>query len=390
MWVIIDILDILLFSVAAIAVAYLLFFCITSTRYGRVEPGITRKKGRFLIITTGTSADTGIEDTIKSVIKQEYDKKDFDLVVVGNKMTPLQAIKLAQYPITLLTNNDEDSTKSQAQKYAIQNLRTMKVYDAVILIDPDETVPTDFLIEVNKVLQTGQRFFQLHRRPQNINTTAAILSSTMEEINNSIFRKGHVVIGMPSSLIGSSVVLDYNWFKQNVAKIDAKNEEKSLESLLIRDKIFVDYIDDVCVYVRPIENRYEIADKRKRWMENKFSTFLSNVKQLLPAMLHMNRDLADKLFQWIMVPRILLMALIIGMSLLMPFIYFTLAIKWWVMLLLITFGFALATPDYLVTDEWIKSFLNAPILLASSVYNILFNNIVTRKLFAPIRKIRKK
>ena len=72
-----------------------------------------------------------------------------------------------------------------------------------------------------------------------------------------------------------------------------------------------------------------------------------------------------------LIPRTIMMALIMMMSCVLPFIYFTLAIKWWILLAFIGFVFALATPDYLVDKNWDKSFLKAPFIILSSFYNIL-------------------
>lgn len=378
MWEILTTLDIILFVIIAIPVAYLLFFSITSTRYQKVDTGITRKKGRYLFIVTTTSADTEVENTVKSILKQEYDTKDFDLIVVGDKLSPLQSLKLAQYPITLLCINSEDGTKSQAQLHGIKNHKSMKIYDMVILMNSNEIIPTNFLNEVNKVQQAGIQFFQLHRKPISTSSEASILSCTIEEINNSIFRKGHVAIGMPSALSSSAMVLDYNWYKNNAEKIDKNDGEKSMEALLLKQDIFIDYIDDICVYVTPMKSTAELTSQRKRWMDSRLSTLFTNLRQLLPALLHWNINLSDKLFQWIMIPRIIMMAIIILMSVGLPFIYFTMALKWWAILLIITFAFALATPDYIVDEKWTGSFKQVPKLVLSSVYNLLFQNKVTK------------
>lgn len=383
MWIIITIFDILLFAIVVPTVVYLLFFSFIATRYERIETGMTRKKGRFFIITTVTMQDKDIEDCIKSVVRQDYDAKDYDHIVVGIGLTPLQAMKLAQFPITLLNLKDANLTKSEAQKYAMQNHHSMKIYDLIIFLDPNETVQEDFFTEVNKVLQAGIRFFQLHRRPLHTKTHAAILSCTMDEINNSIFRKGHVACGMPSALSSSATALDYEWYKNNVDKISESDGEKSTEALLLKQHIFVDYIDDVCVYNRSASSHAEIAQQRRTWMKSRLSTLLVNLKQLLPALLHWNLNMSDKIFQWIMVPRLLLMAIIVFMSITLPFIYFTMVIKWWLIFLVVTFTFAVATPDYIVDKEWTRSMLHLPILLAGSIINAILS-------FTSIKKIIKK
>ena len=50
----------------------------------------------------------------------------------------------------------------------------------------------------------------------------------------------------------------------------------------------------------------------------------------------------------------------IFMSIVLPFIYMTIVIKWWILGAIALFIFALTTPDYLVAEMWEKTFLRDP------------------------------
>ena len=58
------------------------------------------------------------------------------------------------------------------------------------------------------------------------------------------------------------------------------------------------------------------------------------------------------------------------MSIVLPFIYLTLAVKWWVIGAVILFAFALATPDYLVDKNWDYDFVRAPLVSLGGLLNI--------------------
>ena len=87
-----------------------------------------------------------------------------------------------------------------------------------------------------------------------------------------------------------------------------------------------------------------------------------------------------------MLPRIIMMGVIMLMSLILPFIYFTLAIKWWVLFLLVTFAFALGTPDYLVDKEWTKSMLIFPVIFLQTGMRLVWQNPVMQKLGSVMKK----
>jgi hypothetical protein len=55
------------------------------------------------------------------------------------------------------------------------------------------------------------------------------------------------------------------------------------------------------------------------------------------------------------------MAIIVVMCVVLPFIYFTLCIKWWIVAFFAGLSFALATPDEFVDDHWDEDFLLLPI-----------------------------
>jgi peptidoglycan/LPS O-acetylase OafA/YrhL len=63
------------------------------------------------------------------------------------------------------------------------------------------------------------------------------------------------------------------------------------------------------------------------------------------------------------------MGIIILMSLIMPFIYFTLALKWWALFAIVLLIFALATPNYLVDEKWDKTFYLIPIIFLCSLFS---------------------
>ena len=61
-----------------------------------------------------------------------------------------------------------------------------------------------------------------------------------------------------------------------------------------------------------------------------------------------------------LLPRTTMMGIMILMSIILPFIYMTLVIKWWILTAFVLFIFALVTPDYLIDEVWEHSFLRSP------------------------------
>ena len=270
-------------------------------------------------------------------------------------------MRLAQYPITLLTPNFAESTKAKSLQYAILNLPEFKIYDVVVILDGDNIVDTEFLANVNNAYETAAtKAIQMHCISRNRDTAAARMDAVFEEINNNIFRKGHINLGLSSALAGSGVAYDFEWFKENVMLAKTAGEDKELEALLLRQGVFIDYFDNIYVYGEKKRTTTTLNEQRGRWAAQQFRNFFRNIKYLPGAIFSKQRDLTDKIIQWMLVPRTTMVGIIMLMCIILPFIYFTIAIKWWILASIVLFFFALATPDYLVDEMWDKTFLRSP------------------------------
>lgn len=240
-----------------------------------------------------------------------------------------------------------------------------------MVLDADNLVLPEFLDEINNAYESaGTKAIQAHRVSKNRDTATAILEATFEEINNTIFRQGHISMGLPAAICGSGMAFNYNWFKENIIKTKAEFEDKELEALLMRQHIFVDYFDDI--YIFDEKNRASSAFKRKRgqWLTDQLRSLAKNIRYLPGAIYNKQYDLIDKILQWMLIPRTLMMGIILIMSVTLPFIYMSLAIKWWIIASLILLVFAIATPNYLVDKQWDRAFMKIPFVIITSLLHI--------------------
>lgn len=370
-WKILFIIDAVLFVLMALTVAYMTFFAFASQFVKRPEIPKTKRLNRFIILIPSYKNDDVIERTVKSVLGQSYPQRLFDVVVISDRQSEMTNFRLAQYPITLLTPNFKHSTKVKSLQYAVNNLPQFKIYDLVVVLDADNIVLPEFLDEINNAYEyAGTKAIQTHRLSKNRDTSFAMLDATFEEINNSIFRLGHIAVGLSSAISGSGMVFDFNWFKDNIVNTNAACEEKELEALLIRQHIYVDYFDHILVFDEKTRSINDFNRQRRRWATTQFYSFFNNFKYLPKAIFNKQYDLIDKILQWMLIPRTIMMGVIVLMSIVLPNIYFTLAVKWWFLAALILLVFAVATPNYLVDKRWERAFFMAPLIMIKSLFNI--------------------
>ena len=370
-WFLLYAIDFILFAAVALTVVYFFIFSVTSLFSRRAEVSKAKLSRRFIVLIPSYKKDKVILQAVSTILGQTYPQRLFDVVVISDHQSEMTNMRLAQYPITLLIPNFEKSSKAKSLQYAMLNLPAFKIYDCVLVLDADNVVESEFIEQLNDAFETaGTKAIQTHRMSKNRDTTSARLSSIFEEVNNSVFRRGHIAVGLSAALNGSGTVFDFTWFKENIMKIRSSIEDKELESMLIRHKIFVDYFDHIHVYEEKTRHTKEFNSQRGRWVTSQLHSMLRNIRYLPSAIFHRQYDQIDKIVQWILVPRTILMGIIIVMSLVLPFIYFTLVIKWWMAAVLVTFSFALATPDYVVDKHWDKDFMTAPLYLIGGFFNI--------------------
>ena len=383
-WIILYIIDWTLFAFVALTVLYMGVYAVASLFEKSSVLNKAKIQNRIVVLIPSYQQDDVIEHTVVSILGQTYPQRMFDVVVISDHQREMTNMRLAQYPITLLTPDFAESTKAKSLQYAILNLPEFKIYDIVLVLDADNIVEQNFLVEVNDAFETAAtKAIQLHRISRNRDTAAARMGSIFEEINNNIFRRGHIILGVSAALAGSGTAYDFTWFKTNIMKAKTAGEDKELEALLLRQGYFIDYFDHILVYGEKQRTTTKMNEQRGRWATQQIHNFFRNIKFLPGALFRKQYDLADKIVQWMLVPRTSMVGIIILMGLILPFIYLSLAVKWWILGSIALFIFAIATPDYLVDEMWDKTFLRSPFVT-------LWGIISTKLLGKQIDKIKKK
>ena len=378
-WWILYIIDGLLFALVALTVGYVVFYSVTSLFSRTQEVPKAKRLNRFIVLIPAYKSDKTIVQTVASILSQDYPQRMFDVVVISDHQKEMTNMRLAQYTITLLAPNFEKSSKTKSLQYAVLNLPAFKIYDIAVVLNSSSIVEPEFLDKLNNAYETaGTKAIVTHLMPRNRDTSSARLSTVFEEINNSIFRRGHIALGLSAALTSTGVAYDSEWFKKNLMKVRTSTEDKELEAMLIHQQIYVDYFDDIHVYT---ERKREVADfnkQRRSWVLEQWYSALKNIRFLPAAIFNQQYDWVDKILQWMLLPRTILFPVLVLMSIILPFIYFTLAVKWWIISVVWGFSLALATPNELVDKNWDKDFISLPLATLKNLIKKIHSKTVKK------------
>ena len=398
--VIITIIDFLLWLIIAANVMYVLFFALAShlpkkthlpsailRPFGSKRADLERRhqtsdishQPSFLVLIPAYHEDAVIINTVESFLQQDYPKDLYQLCVISDHMDATTNEQLAALPITLLQPAFDNSSKAKALQYAISSIRLQPsaIYDYVVILDADNIVDSDFLSQLSKIARPNIAI-QCHRTAKNANNDIAALDGLSEEINNSIFRRGHNRIDMSSALIGSGMCFEYNWFKDNVTKLSSAVEDRELETLLMKQGIYIHYAEDILVMDEKVSNGDNFQRQRLRWMTGQIQSLLQMLPYIPKAIITGNINFIDKTFQQALIPRSILLVITPFLCIvatltshIIPLPSYIFHLKWWLVLLLFIVALFTVIPAKPRKNNLINMLITLPSLIWLMLKNIL-------------------
>ncbi|MDR0261996.1 MAG: glycosyltransferase [Sphingobacterium sp.] len=316
---------------------------------------------RFLIIFPAYKEDAVIVDSIQSFLRQDYPKDLYEIVVVSDSMSGETNEELQRLGVRVLIPEYKKRSKAAALNLTMSVIRE-EDFDGVVILDADNLVFPNYLTLVNDCFAAGAIAVQTHRIAKNSNTDTAYLDGISEEINNSIFRKGHVNLGLPAALTGSGMLFEIKWFKKTMAKISSMGEDKELEYYLLLDKIFTVYLENVYVLDEKVQTRRDLSNQRKRWIAAQIDTFLITLKRFRTIIRTHNWPMLDKLIQWSIPPRIILLGMVPILGCIVYFVAPALAYKWLILYVFFLLSLGLAVPNRFYNRRTLICFLKLPFI----------------------------
>lgn len=292
------------------AVIYLAFFAWAASRKVTVPLNTSDPRPRVLILFPAYKEDAVIVSSVQNVLEQpDLDSED-SIVVLADQLKPATWEALSKLPVQVVDIKLEQSTKAKAINQALPQIQSP--WDVVLLLDADNHLVPGAIRKSKQAFLSGHSVIQLHRMAKNLDTPMAKLDALSEEVNNTIFRKGHVAVGLSAALIGSGLVMDRTRFESFMAQIDAVSGfDKQLELDLLRKGEKITYLEDAYVLDEKVRNEAVFETQRTRWLAAQWRFAKAHFWNAFGALLRGNVDYADKVFQFVLPPRIVLLGCLV-------------------------------------------------------------------------------
>lgn len=373
-------LDYALYAYFCLCVGYIVLFSAASRRKRKTAYAETSRLHRFLFLIPAYKEDTVIRDSVLSALQQDYPADKFDVLVISDRMAEATDESLRRAGAEVLPIHFAESSKSRALKTAVEHLKDRPAYDFAVILDADNVVDSHYLRDINRMIAaTGHRIIQTHRTAKNLNTSIAVLDAAIEEMNNSIFRAGHVSLGLSSALIGSGMVMDYGWFAANIGHTHSAGEDKELEELLLRQHIHTAYAEHIFTWDEKVQKKEVMSNQRRRWIATQF--FLASLmwRHLPQALRERNGDYLVKALQSAILPRSILLGALGLAACLSTLISPVASVKWWVLLGLLAIGMYTAIPASMKNRKLLRAAGDIPYFVCSMALNLFRMKGAARK-----------
>ena len=349
---------IILFVYFIICIIYISLFSFVSFLYHPIKITNNNIYNKFAIILPSYREDDVIDDSVDSLISQSYSNLNYDIHVISDCMTKETNERLSQKRIILHEVQFENSSKAKSLNYIS---KLLKNYDYVIILDADNIVPYNYIEKINSfVSTTGCIALQTHRQSKNLNNNISYIDSVIEEMNNTICRKGHNAIKIPSSLIGSGMVFDYKWFVENIQNLNSTGEDKEIEELLLKQNHYIFYSEDIIFKDEKVSDKKSIKYQRRRWIGTQFYLLKVLFNNLFSVIKNRNINYIIKIIETIIFPKSLLIGFLVIINIFVTFINPFLSLIWWSMLILLLTSLYVSIPKYLRDKRLIIALSNLP------------------------------
>lgn len=377
---ILKIIDLIVFFYALFTVAYLLIFSLASLIGKSSEFPLSDKKKNIIVLIPAYREDNVIFDSVSSVLKQNYPSAMYKVLVISDFMGKDTNHRLIQMGTEVLVLDTPSGSKGNAMISAVEYIKSGGGdYEIAVVLDADNIVGEGFLNEINDAFSRGVRALQCHRTAKNLSSDIAVLDSVSEEINNSIFRKGQSNLGFSPALAGSGMAFDWNWFCSHIPYLQTAGEDKEIELMLLKDRIPVSYLDNTFVSDYKTEKASTFYNQRRRWIAAQFGALKSGIRELPRAIGQGNRDYVNRILQWFILPRVILLGLTGLAAVILLIASFEDSVKWWILLFLLLTSLFISVPAFLWNKRTFNAFKKLPLIFLMMVANLFRIRGVNKK-----------
>ncbi len=226
---------------------------------------------RFLFLIPAHNEEVLLPKTIKSLKRQNYAQGLFDIMVIADHCTDkTTSIAREEKVLSQEYQDPENKGKGFALSWFFQN-NSLEGYDAVVFVDADAVLGSNFLRVMNNRLLSGQKIIQAYNDIRNYDrnplTRLMYITSFLKNLS---FYEAKERLGLSSALMGVGMCVDKDVLKKTGWKAFSVGEDWEYYAQLISEGKKVNFASTGKVFAQEATSLKRGFSQRVRWAGGKF------------------------------------------------------------------------------------------------------------------------
>jgi len=280
------ILDIISVVFGTVMALYGLFYGVTAVfglKKRKSDFVRTKPNKKIAAIIAARNEENVIRQIVDSLMKQDYPKELFDVIVVPNNCTDDTAGAAERLGAKIVTPDCEVHSKGSALESAFRQIfESGADYDAFAVFDADNIVHPGFMQAANDALNGGARIAQGVRDSKNASDNwVSGSSSIFYWFMNRLYNHARRVLGSSAALNGTGFVVSASLIKETGFRTHTLTEdlEFTAQCAIRNERIY--WMDDAVTYDEQPTGLFDALRQRRRWMGGAWQCKKYYMKDLL-------------------------------------------------------------------------------------------------------------
>ena len=227
---------------------------------------------RFAILVPAHNEEKLVGALCESLREIDYSAENTDIIVVADNCGDKTADICRAHSVTVLEREDSDNPgKGQAIAWALKQLRLSDI-DAVLIVDADSQVSNNILLELNRLINRGERAIQCYNivgnREDSWFTQLLFVART---INNLLYHEAKYRLGLSAYLTGNGICFRSDLLEEKHWTAFSVGEDWEYYAQLVADGVSIAFAARAKVLHQESRSLNQATSQRLRWSSGRFS-----------------------------------------------------------------------------------------------------------------------
>ena len=244
-------------------------------------PADAAPEARFAVLVPARNERNVVGHLVNSLMRQEYPRELFDVVVIPNNCTDDTADVARAAGAKILECAVPVKSKGDVLRFAFDALKN-EGYDAYCILDADNLASAGFLKAANNALKSGCDIAQGFRDSKNpADSWVAGDTSLFFWIMNRFYYRARVALGMSAALNGTGIMISGRLVGRLGWNMVSLTEDLEFSGLCAAEGVKIGYMQDAVVYDEQPAGLWDSIVQRRRWFKGGMQCFTLYAKKLV-------------------------------------------------------------------------------------------------------------